>query len=140
MVGSKSRPNKSDEDNIIDMEPIDHEKRVKVFSYVAFFISILVFILSLSSSYWIIDFYIPEQLEQNDIPRQADNYASHVSARSAWPWQLSPARPHATEHGAKVQRPSGHAVGTGQGCRGFERMAEAHPSRHRKGDRVDKAL
>ena len=66
MVGSKSRPNKSDEDNIIDMEPIDHEKRVKVFSYVAFFISILVFILSLSSSYWIIDFYIPEQLEQRN--------------------------------------------------------------------------
>tara|TARA_B110000027_G_scaffold39645_1_gene43759 strand:- start:6312 stop:7211 length:900 start_codon:yes stop_codon:yes gene_type:complete len=66
MVGSKSRPNKSDEDNIIDMEPIDPEKRVKVFSYVAFFISILVFILSLSSSYWIIDFYIPEQLEQRN--------------------------------------------------------------------------
>ena len=67
MVGSKSRPNKSDEDNIIDMEPIDHQKRIKIFSYAAFFMSILVFILSLSSSYWIINFYIPEQLEQRNL-------------------------------------------------------------------------
>ena len=66
MIGSKSRPNKSDEDNIIDMEPIDHEKRIKVFSYAAFVISIIIFIFSICSSYCIIKFYIPEQLEQKN--------------------------------------------------------------------------
>ena len=62
MVASKSQPNKMDSEPIIDMGPVYQEKKLKIIIYISFFLSFLVMIISLSFFYWVIEFYIPNQL------------------------------------------------------------------------------
>ncbi|MDC1260078.1 hypothetical protein N8014_00710 [Pseudomonadota bacterium] len=62
MVASKSQPNKMDSEPIIDMGPVYQEKKLKIIIYISFFLSFLVTIISLSFFYWVIEFYIPNQL------------------------------------------------------------------------------
>ena len=62
MVASKSQPNKMDSEPIIDMGPVYQEKKLKIIIYISLFLSFLVMIISLSFFYWVIKFYIPNQL------------------------------------------------------------------------------
>ena len=62
MVASKSQPNKMDSEPIIDMGPVYQEKKLKIIIYISLFLSFLVMIISLSFFYWVIEFYIPNQL------------------------------------------------------------------------------
>ena len=62
MVASKSQPNKMDSEPIIDMGPVYQEKKLKIIIYISLFLSFLVTIISLSFFYWVIEFYIPNQL------------------------------------------------------------------------------
>jgi len=62
MVVSKSQPNKMDSEPIIDMGPVYQEKKLKIIIYISLFLSFLVMIISLSFFYWVIKFYIPNQL------------------------------------------------------------------------------
>jgi hypothetical protein len=62
MVASKSQPNKMDSEPIIDMGPVYQEKKLKIIIYISLFLSFLVAIISLSFFYWVIEFYIPNQL------------------------------------------------------------------------------
>lgn len=62
MVVSKSQPNKMDSEPIIDMGPVYQEKKLKIIIYISLFLSFLVTIISLSFFYWVIEFYIPNQL------------------------------------------------------------------------------
>ena len=62
MVASKSQPNKMDSKPIIDMGPVYQEKKLKIIIYISLFLSFLVMIISLSFFYWVIEFYIPNQL------------------------------------------------------------------------------
>ena len=62
MVASKSQPNKMDGEPIIDMGPVYQEKKLKIIIYISLFLSFLVMIISLSFFYWVIEFYIPNQL------------------------------------------------------------------------------
>ena len=62
MVASKSQPNKMDSEPIIDMGPVYQEKKIKIIIYISLFLSFLVAIISLSFFYWVIEFYIPNQL------------------------------------------------------------------------------
>ena len=62
MVASKSQPNKMDSEPIIDMGPVYQEKKLKIIIYISLFLSSLVTIISLSFFYWVIEFYIPNQL------------------------------------------------------------------------------
>ena len=62
MVASKSQPNKMDSEPIIDMGPVYQEKKLKIIIYISLFLSFLVMIISISFFYWIIEFYIPNQL------------------------------------------------------------------------------
>jgi hypothetical protein len=62
MVASKSQPNKMDSKPIIDMGPVYQEKKLKIIIYISLFLSFLVMIISISFFYWVIEFYIPNQL------------------------------------------------------------------------------
>ena len=62
MVASKSQPNKMDSEPIIDMGPVYQEKKLKIIIYISLFLSFLVMIISISFFYWVIEFYIPNQL------------------------------------------------------------------------------
>jgi len=62
MVVSKSQPNKMDSEPIIDMGPVYQENKLKIIIYISLFLSFLVTIISLSFFYWVIEFYIPNQL------------------------------------------------------------------------------
>ena len=62
MVASKSQPNKIDSEPIIDMGPVYQEKKLKIIIYISLFLSFLVMIISISFFYWVIEFYIPNQL------------------------------------------------------------------------------
>ena len=62
MVASKSQPNKMDGEPIIDMGPVYQEKKLKIIIYISLFLSFLVMIISISFFYWVIEFYIPNQL------------------------------------------------------------------------------
>ena len=62
MVASKSQPNKMDSEPIIDMGPVYQEKKLKIIIYISLFLSFLVTIISLSFFYWVIEFYISNQL------------------------------------------------------------------------------
>ena len=62
MVASNSQPNKMDSEPIIDMGPVYQEKKLKIIIYISLFLSFLVMIISLSFFYWVIEFYIPNQL------------------------------------------------------------------------------
>ena len=62
MVASKSQPNKMDSKPIIDMEPVYQEKKLKIIIYISLFLSFLVMIISISFFYWVIEFYIPNQM------------------------------------------------------------------------------
>ena len=62
MVASKSQPNKMDSEPIIDMGPVYQEKKLKIIIYISLFLSFLAMIISLSFFYWVIKFYIPNQL------------------------------------------------------------------------------
>jgi len=62
MVASKSQPNKMDSEPIIDMGPVYQEKKLKIIIYISLFLSFLVMIISISFFYWIIELYIPNQL------------------------------------------------------------------------------
>ena len=62
MVASKSQPNKMDSKPIIDMGPVYQEKKLKIIIYISLFLSFLVMIISISFFYWVIQFYIPNQL------------------------------------------------------------------------------
>ena len=62
MVASKSQPNEMDSKPIIDMGPVYQEKKLKIIIYISLFLSFLVMIISISFFYWVIEFYIPNQL------------------------------------------------------------------------------
>ena len=62
MVASKSQPNKMDSKPIIDMGPVYQEKKLKIIIYISHFLSFLVMIISILFFYWVIEFYIPNQL------------------------------------------------------------------------------
>ena len=62
MVASKNQPNKIDSETIIDMGPVYQEKKLKKIIYISLFLSSLVMIISLSFFYWVIELYIPNQL------------------------------------------------------------------------------
>ena len=62
MVASKSQPNKMNSEPIIDMGPVYQEKKLKIIIYISLFLSFLVMIFSISFFYWVIEFYIPNQL------------------------------------------------------------------------------
>ena len=66
MVASKSQPNKMDSKPIIDMGPVYQEKKLKIIIYISLFLSFLVMIISLSFFYWVIEFYIPNQLNSKN--------------------------------------------------------------------------
>ena len=66
MVASKSQPSKTDRETIIDMEPVYQEKKLKIIIYASLFLSFLVMIISLSFFYWVIEFYLPNQLNSKN--------------------------------------------------------------------------
>ena len=66
MVASKSQPNKMDSKPIIDMGPVYQEKKLKIIIYISLFLSFLVMIISISFFYWVIEFYIPNQLNSKN--------------------------------------------------------------------------
>lgn len=66
MVASKSQPNKMDSESIIDMGPVYQEKKLKIIIYISLFLSFLVMIISISFFYWVIEFYIPNQLNSKN--------------------------------------------------------------------------
>jgi len=66
MVTSKSQPNKTDRETIIDMGPVYQEKKLKIIIYASLFLSFLVMIISLSFFYWVIEFYLPNQLNSKN--------------------------------------------------------------------------
>jgi len=66
MVASKSQPNKTDRETIIDMGPVYQEKKLKIIIYASLFLSFLVMIISLSFFYWVIEFYLPNQLNSQN--------------------------------------------------------------------------
>ena len=66
MVASKSQPSKTDRETIIEMEPVYQEKKLKIIIYASLFLSFLVMIISLSFFYWVIEFYLPNQLNSKN--------------------------------------------------------------------------
>jgi hypothetical protein len=66
MVTSKSQPNKTDRETIIDMGPVYQDKKLKIIIYASLFLSFLVMIISLSFFYWVIEFYLPNQLNSQN--------------------------------------------------------------------------
>ena len=66
MVASKSQHNKTDRETIIDMGPVYQEKKLKIIIYASLFLSFLVMIISLSFFYWVIEFYLPNQLNSKN--------------------------------------------------------------------------
>jgi hypothetical protein len=66
MVTSKSQPNKTDRETVIDMGPVYQDKKLKIIIYASLFLSFLVMIISLSFFYWVIEFYLPNQLNSQN--------------------------------------------------------------------------
>ena len=66
MVTSKSQPNKTDRETIIDMGPVYQDKKLKIIIYASLFLSFLIMIISLSFFYWVIEFYLPNQLNSKN--------------------------------------------------------------------------
>ena len=66
MVASKSQPNKMDSEPIIDMGPVYQEKNLKIIIYISLCLSFSIMIISLSFFYWVIEFYIPKQLNSKN--------------------------------------------------------------------------
>jgi hypothetical protein len=66
MVTSKSQPNKTDRETIIDMGPVYQDKKLKIIIYASLFLSFVIMIISLSFFYWVIEFYLPNQLNSKN--------------------------------------------------------------------------
>ena len=66
MVTSKSQPNKTDRETVIDMGPVYQDKKLKIIIYASLSLSFLVMIISLSFFYWVIEFYLPNQLNSQN--------------------------------------------------------------------------